>query len=207
MKFRSSLISLSLISLLLAGYFFLKWDHTRKENNRLSNNFEALSEQIQELSKEQSKVLSMTKAEIKQTFPVLEERLKKDFDVKLKNLIQYTRITAEVNSGFKAPVIDWDHLSRTADSVLLSLSDRYQIDTIQVKSFSFSDAWTDFKAVEIMDTVYVERNKSIVPLEQVIHREKWKLKNLFKPRQLIQNIKTPNPNAHIDFNQTIIVSK
>jgi hypothetical protein len=213
MKFQGFLILITLVSLGLAAYFFTEWLEKKKENNRINNNFSAAINELKAENYNNNLVYQMSVREIKNSFPDLEKKLKQEFDVKLKNLIQYTQTNIEVNHPFKAPVktIDWDKLGITADSVINAILKREQegltIDTIKLKTFSFNDAWLDFNAVEIDDTVYVDRNKMPVPLDQIVHRDKFRLKYLFKNRPLFQQIKSDNPHAEIKYNRVIQVTK
>lgn len=210
MKFRSILITSTVVSILLAGYFFNSWLKQKQENTRLTNNFSVLVDEMRAENFKNVQLLTMDVKEIKKSFPELEKKLKDDFNVKLKNALQYTRTEMEVNHTFKAPItpIDWDKLGHTADSVIQAIAARgIPIDTIKLKTFSYKDAWLDFNAVEVEDTVYVDRNKMPVPLDQVIHRDKWKFKYLFKRRPLLQSIKSDNPYAEIKFSRVIEISK
>lgn len=212
MKFRTIFNIISVLSILASVYFFNAWLNQKKENTRLNNNFSVLASEIRAENKNQVQILEMTVKEIKQSFPELEKKLKHDFDVKLKNLVQYSHINTEVNHTFKAPVkseIWWKGFSKTADSVINAItakaSEGVPVDTIKLKTFSYKDKWLDFNALEIDDTVYVDRNKMPVPLDQVIHKDKWKFKYIFKKRPLIQYVKSENPYAEIKFNRVIQV--
>jgi hypothetical protein len=210
MNFRTILISLAVASILFAAYFFNAWLDQKRENARLTNNFAVLVDEMRAENFKSVQVLTMTVKEIKNSFPDLEEKIKKDFDVKLKNAVQYSQIKTEVNHTFKAPVkpIDWDKLGHTADSVIRAIMSRgIPIDTLKLKTFSYTDAWLDFNAVEIDDTVYVDRNKTPVPLDQLVHRDKWRFKYLFKKRPLFQQVKSDNPYAEIKFNRIIEIQK
>lgn len=210
MKFRITLIALTVLSILLAVWFFNSWLNLKQENDRINNNFSAAITELKAENWNNNQVYQMSLKEIKKSFPELEQKLKQEFDVKLKNLVQYTKINTEVNHTFKAPItpIDWNKLGFTADSVIRAIANRgIPIDTIKLKTFSYTDTWLDFNAVEIDNTVYVDRNKMPVPLDQVIYRDKWKFKYLFKRRPLFQQVKSDNPYAEIKFNRVIQVQK
>lgn len=208
MKFRSILIISTLVSLLLAGYLFSNWYEQKKENNRLHNNFSVITDELKLIDFKHTQLLEMNKNEIKNSFPELEKKLKDDFDVKLKNLMQYSEIKTEVNHRFKVPVseIDWSKFGNTSDSVMRAILERYKVDSVTLKTFSFKDQWLDFNAVEIQDSVFVDKNIVTVPLTQVVYKDRFRLKYLFKKRPLLQYIKSDNPYAEIKYSRTIRVS-
>lgn len=190
MKIQSILLFLTLSSLLLAAYFFSSWYKERKDNNRLNQNFLTLSREMKKFDAKHVQLLELTKREIKNSFPELENRLKKEFDVKLKNTVLVSNTVTEVNHTFKT-----------------TIRDSVKLDTIQVQKISYKDTWIDFEAEKVNNDFYVNRNIVTVPLFQVIHRDKFRLKYLFKKRPLFQEIKSDNPYADIQYSRSIFVSK
>ena len=196
MKANSTLLIVTIVSISLAIMFCEKFYGERKNSNRLQNNFETLAGEVNAFKKQSVtiEILDMRINEIKRSFPESEDKLKADFDTKLKDAIQYTETKTVVNHTFKT-----------------SVRDSFILDTIPVKLFSYKDEWIDFSAFSDDSLFTLDKNIVPVPLKQLIHREPWKIKFLppwnWGKRQIIQDIKTDNPYAIIEFARTIQFNK
>ena len=193
---KTTLISITIVSLCLAFMFCEKYFTERQNNKRLNNNFEILAAEFSEIKKQvvTTGVLEMKVKEIKASFPNLEKQLKDEFNTKLKNAIQYSESKTIVNHTFETTV-----------------KDSFKLDTIPIKLFAYRDNWIDFSAFSTDSVFTVEKNIIPVPLKQLINREPWKLKFLppwnWGKRKLMQTIKTDNPYAVIDYARTINIKK
>jgi hypothetical protein len=196
MKTNQSLIILTIVSLALAFMYFEKYYTERANSNRLNKNFESLAGEFTEFKKQAVTIgiLDMRIKEVKKSFPELEKQIKDDFNVKLKHAIQYSETQTIVNHTFKTTV-----------------RDSFVCDTVPVKFFVYKDKWIDFSAFSDNDTFTLDKNEVPVPLKQIIHREPWKLKYLppwnWGKRKILQEIKTDNPYAVIEFARTINFNK
>lgn len=184
-------------SLILCLLFYVMWKDARSNYQRQTQNFEALANEMKafkDTTFARIKVMNMTSNEVKTAFPELETKLKKYFDIKLKNVHQVTTTETVVNQTFKTHI---------RDSVVL--------DTIPLRYAKFKDQFLDFEAQELNNELYVTKNINRVPLVQVVSREKWKFKHLFpwnwNERALVQDVKTENPNAEIEFSRTINIKR
>lgn len=198
MKFNITLILVTIISLFLSAFFFYAYRHEQNSRFLAGNNVSVLMKENEMLKKDTAQlrlgILTMTQSEIKKAFPELVKTISNVMDVKLKNIKQITTTQLEINHTFKT-----------------TIRDSLRLDTIPFQYMAYTDSFTDFEAQQIEKELYVPRNIEKVPLLQVVFREKWKLKNLFPwhwgNRQLIQDIKSNNPHAVIDFNRVINVEK
>lgn len=190
MNFKTILIISSLVSLLLASYFFSQWYQEKQNSIRLSNNFTVLADEMEQIDFKHIQLLELTKQELKKSFPELEEKIKQELNIKLKNVQMVSNTVTTINHTFKTIV-----------------KDSLRLDSISVQKISFKDAWLDFEAEKAGEEFFVNRNIQTVPLLQVIHRDKWKFKYLFRKRPLLQDIKSDNPYADITFSRVIEVSK
>lgn len=172
--------------------FYNNWQKARKTNERLDRNFTILALEVKSFKKQvvTTGVLEMTKKEIKDAFPTLEKHLKDEFNAKLKNVQTYSNTQTIVNHTFETLV---------KDSLIK--------DTVHITTFEYNDKWLHFSAYKQDSSFIVTKNSMSVPLEQIIYRDKWKPKNLFKARSLQQTIKTENPFAVIEFQRTINLKK
>lgn len=190
MKFQTILIIFTVVSLTLAAWFFNSWRIQKQENARINNNFSAVVAKIKAENFKNVQVLQMTVKEIKNSFPDLEKKLKQEFDIKLRNVQVVSNTVTTVNHTFKT-----------------TIKDSIRLDSIPVQKITFKDAWLDFEAEKAGKEFFVNRNIQTVPLIQVVHRDKFRLKYLFKKRPLFQDVKSDNPFAEIKFNRVIEISK
>lgn len=195
-KFTVILISLCLVSVLLASWCFHNWMDERKNRQRTESNLVLISneyKQFKDTSFARIGVLSMEVSEVKKAFPELENSLKKEFGVKLKDIIQLTNTQATVNNTFKT-----------------FIRDSVRIDSIMMKAVNYTDSFFRFRATEYKNVLTVLLNEVRVPLIQVTSREPWKIKYLLPwhwgdVRPLVQDIKSTNPHAIIEYSRTIKV--
>jgi hypothetical protein len=190
MKFRVILIVSTIVSILFAAYFFQKWSEQKSDNTRLHNNFDVLSAEIKASDLKHTMLLELTKKEINKSFPELVSQIKADFDIKLKNVQVVSNTITQVNHTFKT-----------------TIKDSIRLDTIPIQNISYKDDWIDFQAQKLGDDFIVNKNLVTVPLLQVIHKDRWRLKYIFKKRPLFQDIKSENPYAKIQFSRVIQLSK
>lgn len=196
MRFNITLIGLFVASICLSGFFFTQWRQSEKDNQRNQANFATLANEVHQFQKQSVTVgiLDMKISEVKNAFPELENSLKTEFGIKLRNALQVSNTQTIVNHTFKT-----------------TIKDSVSIDTIPMKIIAYSDDWIDFKATQYQNQFVVERNRVPVPLDQVIFREKWVPKFilpwLWGKRQIYQDVKTKNPWAIIEFTRTINIHK
>jgi hypothetical protein len=196
MKFNITLIGLFVASICLSGFFFTQWRQSEKDNQRNQANFVSLASEIHNFQKQAVtiSILDMKLGEVKKSFPELENSIKEEFNVKLRNVMQISNTQTIVDHTFKT-----------------TIKDSVKLDTIPVKLIAYKDAWIDFKATQYQNDFIVERNRVPVPLDQIIYREAWKPKFilpwLWGKRQIYQDVKTKNPYAIIDFTRTINIHK
>jgi hypothetical protein len=157
MKFTTVLIALTAISLFLSTFMFISW--TKERRRRIQSEQATIS--IATFKDSIKSYLVLTTKQIQKIYPEMEQRLKDEFNVKLKNVLSLASTKVITNQTFKTFVKD---------------SLNYKLDTIPFKYIAYKDSFIDFEASEIQTDFFVTRNISQVPLLQVVSREPWKLR-------------------------------
>ena len=188
--FQSVILIAALILLL-----WMNWSHNnslKRENQRLSNNLQALQQGMTDVQlangqlAQQSRVLSMGLTELKALFP-----------------LQYQSVLRAGISARRAQQVSTTHIN-TEHRVTTTLRDSLIRDTVRVRVFSYRDDWVNLEGIAQGDSqqVQFESKDSLV---QVVYRgsriKPWLW--IFSPRQLEQRIYSSNPYSRIQYSQTI----
>lgn len=192
MKFKLILIALTAISISIATILFYSWNKERTKRIQAEQTTVSLAS-----FKDSVKTyLVLNTKQIKQLFPELEQRLKDEFNVKLKNVLQIASTKVNINSTFKTFVKDSFNL---------------KVDTVPFKYIAYKDSFIDFEASEIENEIYVTRNISSVHLDQIVAREPWQIKFILPwnwgKRKIYQDIKSENPHVALQYSSIIEIQK
>lgn len=188
--FQSVILIAALILLL-----WMNWSHNnslKRENQRLSNNLQALQQGMIDVQlsngqlAQQSRVLSMGLTELKALFP-----------------LQYQSVLRAGIKARRAQQVSTTHIN-TEHRVTTTVRDSLIRDTVRVRVFSYRDDWVNLEGIAQGDSQQV-RFESKDSLVQVVYRgsriKPWLW--IFSPRQLEQRIYSCNPYSRIQYSQTI----
>lgn len=184
------LVKLILIIAILGLGFYFGAKAYRSEMKRIENNYLAALQEIRNDNKEAQRVYELKLNEVKNQFPEIKQTLK-DMDIKLKNVVSVENINTETKTEINTHI---------RDTILY--------DTIPAKVATYKDAWTDFKLIEIDNTIkanIMTRDSLVCVLNKVPRTFKEWIKG--EPRQVKNTIKNFNPNSKIVYNRLINIDK
>lgn len=185
--------------LVVLGAILLLWKSNQRlhaDNKRLSSNIKTLGAELSMVKTKsgqlaaQSDLLVFQTRELKKLFPKEVKQIE-NLGVKVNKTTQYSTTVVE-----------------TKTNVLTTLRDSLIFDTVQVRVFDYQDQWYQIRGVIEKDTQRLVI-KSMDTLTQVLYygeRQKpwlW----FFSPRKLQQRVSVTNPNATINYSQTIQIQK
>ena len=162
----------------------------RGEMLRMENNYLAAVEQLRGDNKEAQRVYELKINEVNNQFPELKKQLE-SMNIKLKNVVSVENINTE-----------------TKTNINTHIRDTIVYDTIPARVATYRDVWTDFKMVEIGNTIQasiVTRDSIVCVLNRVKRTfgEWWRR----EPKIVRNTIKNYNPNSKITYNRLIQIEK
>jgi hypothetical protein len=184
-------IGLIVLAIIFGIGFYTAFKIFDAKYKRAENNFQAILMQQDSSNKQSMRELQLTVGEINRNFPELKKQIIDDFSVKLKQVVSVsnanTITTNNINTQIKDSVIN---------------------DTVKVRVANYRDEWTDFHMLEIRDSVKVSYTVKD-SLVTVVHRVPRKLGQWLRgePKQVVQTIKSYNPNTRLTFNRYITIEK
>lgn len=162
----------------------------RGEMLRQENNYLAALEQLRGDNKEQQRVYELKLSEVKQQFPEMKELLSQ-MNIKLKNVVSVENINTE-----------------TQTNINTHIRDTIVYDTIPAKVATYNDKWTNFKMIEINNTIQasITTKDSLICVLNKVRRNLWEwLRG--EPKLVRNTIKNHNPNSIITYNRLIQIQK
>lgn len=190
MKLQYKLIALLVIVALFFGMFATIKILSNKLD-RFRTNYEASLTELEQHNKETVKAYNVTVSELKEYYKKEADAIRKDFDVKLRNAIQYQNVN-----------------TITTNEIHTILKDSTINDSIKIGVLDYSDEWSDFHLLKIKDSItlkYTVRDS----LEILLHKEKrnvWEWLS-FKKQTVLSTVKSKNPNTKITYNRVIEIGK
>jgi hypothetical protein len=179
-------VIIAVLLVALGLYFGAKvW---RAEVKRMENNYLAALGEIKQLDAEHARAYVLEIGELKRQFPEIKQQLQ-DLDIKLKNVMQ----VQEINSV-------------THTTVNTVLRDSVINDTVTARIANYRDKWTDFKLVNIGDSIrstITTRDSMFIALSKV-RRNLWQWLRA-EPREVQSTVKNYNPNSKITWNRIIMI--
>lgn len=190
MKLQYKLIALAIV-IGLFGALYTSNRILSKKLDRATNNYEASINELTNHNKETVKAYNVTVNELKQYYKKEADAIRKDFDVKLRNAIQFQNVN-----------------TITTNEIHTILKDSVIQDSIHIGVLDYSDKWSDIHLTKINDSIsmkYVVRDS----LEILLHKEQRNLWEwlTFKKQNVVSTVKSANPNTKISYNRIIKIGK
>ena len=194
--------------LIVVAVFVLQWMATigmYRENNRLSDNFLALTSGMQyrqtldSLQAARTERLLLEASEIKRSFPEIAKSINQ-LDIKMKQFERYSAVSSSAN---------YDIANRLRDTVIIRETvarNHVVLDTLKMQYIRYRDKWIDFQQAIIADSAYtaIQTRDSIAIVQSWERpRKLWFIR--YGRKRHIQTVTNANPNAKITY--TVFVEK
>jgi hypothetical protein len=188
---RNILIYIAVACILLGGVYGLGKLSERKNTQRQKNNYLALLQAQNHRYDSTTRVINLTKEEIKKQMPELVKQIRQDFDVKLRNINSAQNVNTVTNTN-----------------VHTFLKDSTIMDSVKIQVADYHDKWTDLHMIKLRDSVQV-KIRTTDSLLIVVHKVPRKLGQWLRgePKQVSSDIKSYNPNSKILYQRYIQISK
>jgi len=189
--------------LIVVVVFVLQWMATigmYRENNRLSDNFLALTSGMQyrqtldSLQAARTERLLLEASEIKRSFPEIAKSINQ-LDIKMKQFERYSAVSSSAN---------YDIANRLRDTVIIR--EKVIRDTLKMQYIRYRDKWIDFQQAIVADSAYtaIQTRDSIAIVQSWERpRKLWFIR--YGRKRHIQTVTNANPNAKITY--TVFVEK
>jgi len=185
--------------LIIVGIIALTFAKTRKDNMRLSDNFDALARGTEyfrindSISAARSERLLLDNAQIKAHFPEIKAAVEQ-MNVKMRQLERYSAVSSAAN---------YQLANRLQDTVILVetiIEDRIIRDTVKFQYIRYSDEWIDFFQTIVADSAHT----SIQTRDSIAIVQSWTRPNKFLfvrwgRKNHIQTVTNANPHATITY--------
>ena len=191
--------------LILIGIITLAFAKIRKDNNRLSDNFDALAKGTEyfRINDSISERLLLDNAQIKEYFPEIKAAVEQ-MNVKMRQLERYSAVSSAAN---------YQLANRLQDTVIIiqspplgdlggALGDLggFIADTVKIHYIRYSDEWIDFFQTIVADSAHT----SIQTRDSIAIVQSWTRPNKFLfvrwgRKNHIQTVTNANPHATITY--------
>jgi len=185
--------------LLIISILVLFFAKIRKDNNRLSDNFDALAKGTEyfrindSISAARSERILLDNAQIKAHFPEIKAAIEQ-MSVKMRQLERYSAVSSAAN---------YQLANRLQDTVILVetvIEDRIIRDTVKFQYIRYSDEWIDFFQTIVADSAHT----SIQTRDSIAIVQSWTRPNKFLfvrwgRKRHIQTVTNASPHATITY--------